>query len=435
MFPTSDIRSANPPRFASAATPLAARLPHNTAQADDSVCIDVSFTKYSTAVPLRTQIAPGIWWDGSSSVLSAACPTVQAFLTCARRNMKLPAAPSEPVFALAALEVFYRTDDPVHWMFWSDEKKHHTAEVVSRISLHRPQLIHSRVAWNGTREYLFILSSLHGPTSLPLYENKDWYPILNPSKVPSPPRVLNLRKRKIQPVVEQTEILNGEDGIDPDEPRPKRSKTKASANPKPSQAPGPRANSLNDETEKPDVSPAATSTSLPTEDGDSLPSESPTMATPDDDAHSPAESSRVTRGNSRRQTRKARESSTRDPSPILRATSESSSPASSALLTPAVIVSHSRNRSSSQASSQTFVAESERRSVSVLSAITAVEILTVGADVDEAIKVDQAVLDSEEKEEEEEGMVTRGRANKARGKVVRRKSPVKSRGKRKGGVK
>jgi hypothetical protein len=67
-------------------------------------------------------------------VLSAACPDVQTFLTSAREEMNLPIAPSEIVFALAALEVFYRVDDPVHWMFWNEKRKDETAEVVNRIS-------------------------------------------------------------------------------------------------------------------------------------------------------------------------------------------------------------------------------------------------------------------------------------------------------------
>ena len=100
----------------------------------------------------------------------------------------------------------------------------------------------------------------------------------------------------------------------------------------------------------------------------------------------------------------------------------------SVLLTPAA-ESHCRNRSISQASSQTVVSARDRRSVSVLSAITAVEILTPLGE--EMMGVDQIPSDTESKEE---GMVTRGRANKNRlGKEGARR-PGK-RAKRKGGVK
>jgi len=123
-FPTSDLRFAGPPGRPLPATLLPpARLPsHSTA------------SKYSNLLPQRTQIEPGVWSDGSDRVLSAACPSVQAFLNSARRTMSLPPTPSESVFALAALDVFYLIDDPVHWIFWNNEKKHRTAEVVSRIS-------------------------------------------------------------------------------------------------------------------------------------------------------------------------------------------------------------------------------------------------------------------------------------------------------------
>jgi len=103
----------------------------------------------------------------------------------------------------------------------------------------------------------------------------------------------------------------------------------------------------------------------------------------------------------------------------------------SVLLTPAA-GSHCRNRSISQASSQTVVsAARDRRSVSVLSAITAVEALTPLGE--EMMRVDQIASDTEESKEEL-GMVTRGRANKSRlGKEGARRP--RKRAKRKGGVK
>ena len=91
-------------------------------------------TQYSTQIPLMVQISPGIWSDGNRKVMSANHPDVKAFIADARRNLKLPVPPSEIVFVLAALEVFYKPGDPIHWLFWSDDKKYVTAEVVTRIS-------------------------------------------------------------------------------------------------------------------------------------------------------------------------------------------------------------------------------------------------------------------------------------------------------------
>ncbi|KAF8345948.1 hypothetical protein F5887DRAFT_1074020 [Amanita rubescens] len=155
-------------------------------------------TQYSTQIPLMVQISPGVWSDGRRKVMSANHPDVRAFIAEARRSLKLPLPPSEVVFVLAALEVFYKPGDPVHWLFWSDHKKCITAEVVTRISLHQPALIRSDVAWNGTPEYLSILANHHGSTWRQFFENKDWYPILVPPKS-GVPKVLNLRKRKVAP--------------------------------------------------------------------------------------------------------------------------------------------------------------------------------------------------------------------------------------------
>lgn len=91
-------------------------------------------TQYSTQVPLMVEISPGLLSDGKLHVLSASHPDVKAFIAEARRTLKLPLPPSEAIFVLAALEVFYKPGDPVHWLFWSDDKKNITAEVVTRIS-------------------------------------------------------------------------------------------------------------------------------------------------------------------------------------------------------------------------------------------------------------------------------------------------------------
>ena len=172
-------------------------------------------TQYSTQVPLMVEISPGLLSDGKLHVLSASHPDVKAFIAEARRTLKLPLPPSEAIFVLAALEVFYKPGDPVHWLFWSDDKKNITAEVVTRISrmysrdvpfsfssqprpVHQPPLIRSRVAWNGTPEYLSILANHHGSTWRQFFENKDWYQMLVPPKS-GVPKVLNLRKRKVAP--------------------------------------------------------------------------------------------------------------------------------------------------------------------------------------------------------------------------------------------
>ena len=128
-FPTSDLRSAHWRPTTPSAPP-----PPDITSSDTRSSPCLLSTKYPTALPRRTQIQLGVWWDGCDTVFSSDWPDVQNFLRRARKQMSLPLPLSETVFALAALEVFYDIEDPVHWMFWSDGRKERTAEVVNRIS-------------------------------------------------------------------------------------------------------------------------------------------------------------------------------------------------------------------------------------------------------------------------------------------------------------
>lgn len=255
---------------------------------------------------------------------------------------------------------------------------------------------------------------------------------MNPSKVQSPPRLLNLRKRKVQQLdqSESSGNADGDEDIEVKEPRPKRAKAASSSSLKTPKSP-PIVFDDTDQAEIPEMSPTTSLSSC--EDPDERSSSLASAEVPGEDSSSSTDTPVLTKGNVRKRKPKARQSSpTPDPPIILRETLTSPI---SVLLTPST-VSHSRNRSISQASSQTLVAARERRSLSVLSAITAVEILTVAGVGDEEIKADQSVSDSEN-EHEESGMVTRGRANKARNVVQGReaKRPAKTRVKRKSGAK
>ncbi|KNZ72861.1 hypothetical protein J132_01853 [Termitomyces sp. J132] len=365
---------------------------------------DVHYNKYS--IPIWREIELGVWSDGTDRALSAAYPAVQDFLATARKTLSLPLPPSEVVFVIAALEVFYAWNDPVHWMFWSDEKKNTTAAVVNRIALRKPQLIRSKVSWNGEAEYLFILSGLHGSSSLPV--DKDWFHILNPAKAPTAP--MNLRKRKTQKT-EQPEIPGEENGSEIEEPRPKRPKTRSARLVKP-------ADPVTAENVKP-----ATATST---HSDGYPAVSAISVSPQDNS-TPlnTNSTLTTQLKPSHETPNAREqSSSPDPLFVPRANTASSG---SAVDLHIHAPSYTRNRSISQTSSQTTLVTDERRSLSVSSNLTAVEAHAVN---DKSIKYDQPTSDSEV---EKEGMVTRGRANRGRASVVHGKDTTrttKSRAKR-----
>ncbi|GLB37543.1 hypothetical protein LshimejAT787_0405940 [Lyophyllum shimeji] len=409
-FPTSDLRSTP----LQPTTPPPTRVPPHFLAPSPAPCSDLTPSNCSTPVPVWKEIEPGVWSDGTDRVLSAAYPPVRQFIATARRSMSLPVPPSDVVFVIAALEVFYRRNDPVHWMFWSDEKKYETAKVVNRIALRSPQLIRSKVAWNGISEYLFILSGLHGASSLPT--DKEWFHVLNPSKAPSPP--MNLRKRKVQQV-EQADFLDlpeEDNESEVGERRRKRSKVKATRHVKPSTpATAESAKGHSNDAISSQASPASTSTSLPADEPNTPDTSSPCDPARDERPTPSTENSVPVQAKLSRQKPKARQSP--DPSTLPRATSPTPITGS---ITPPSAISHSRNRSTSRASSsQTLVSANERRSVSVLSNITAVEVRTVGDGADDrAIKVDQSESDSEEagkaEDESRSGMVTRGRANQAR---------------------
>ena len=355
------------------------------------------------------EISPGILSDGKHRVLSASHPDVKAFIAEARRTLKLPLPPSEVIFVLAALEVFYKPGDPVHWLFWSDDKKNITAEVVTRISrmysrdlpffpssqprpVHQPPLIRSGVAWNGTPEYLSILANHHGSTWRQFFENKDWYQVLVPPKS-GVPKVLNLRKRKVAPgAMREPSKSPSPDDEQEEEPISKRSRNL------PARTTEKRA-IINDITSHIDIAlcPPMINDVMPLDD--LTPSDTPHSIARDlsqDSLEEKAQPSQL-RLNGRQQRRRKRTAvkltneqnsdaneSTRDSSsgPTDAALSASAddvnSPPSSMHSGPADLVTpngvHSRNRSTSYASAGTLVGSSQgRRSSSVLSTCTAVD--------------------------------------------------------------
>ncbi|KAG6819872.1 hypothetical protein H0H93_007806 [Arthromyces matolae] len=366
-YPISDLRSSPLRKHRRAAHPTP-QPPQRLLPSSATPCPDQSLFKYS--IPVRREIERGVWSDGTDRVFSATYPAVQDFLTIARKTLQLPVPPSEIVFAIAALEVFYAWNDPVHWMFWSDEKKHATAAVVNRIA------------------------RLHGSSSLPV--DKDWFHLLNPAKAPSAP--MNLRKRRL-PQISKSDAGGEEDVSENEVSRPKRPKTRSS------------------HAAKPASSVDARIVSNPIRSRDSR-------------TGSPLSVSSLSVVNVDQETCVPQPSPSSDP---LSLRSTSLAPMDVPTCVPAAAAaasSYTRTRSTSQTSSHTtLVADAERRSTSVSSSNET----AVGAQDcdDEAVKCDDKVSDSEE--EKEEGMVTRGRANKARTMMVGKGSTerMKVRAKRK----
>lgn len=141
-FPVSDCRSESP------LADLVSRRTNKPASKPSSP-VSLFPSSYSTQLPRRWQVSPGVWTDGQSTLYSPALPEVQKLLADARESLTIPEPSSDLILTLAALEVFYRPSDPAHWMFWSDDKKSYTADVVTKIACESHpvpcSLMHSRL--------------------------------------------------------------------------------------------------------------------------------------------------------------------------------------------------------------------------------------------------------------------------------------------------
>lgn len=68
--------------------------------------------------PAPAQVHRGVWEEDGVLKISKDYWHVQDFLKRTRKARRQIPAPSEIIFALAALSVILATDDPAHWIFW-----------------------------------------------------------------------------------------------------------------------------------------------------------------------------------------------------------------------------------------------------------------------------------------------------------------------------
>lgn len=121
LYPTSDARSEPLPPFTS------------TRQI-------VSLSWQPPSPPLWTapsspvKIKHGLWRDGEHFIYSSDWPPVQQYLAETSRRRRLAPAPTDIVFALAALEVLHQPHNPVHWLFWGTTCLSSTSRTVNKIA-------------------------------------------------------------------------------------------------------------------------------------------------------------------------------------------------------------------------------------------------------------------------------------------------------------
>ncbi|KAF8161215.1 hypothetical protein B0H34DRAFT_673211 [Crassisporium funariophilum] len=378
-----------------------------------------------TAPPPPVKIIDGVWRDGDNYLRSSDLPEVQDYLKEARKNNKLGRAPSEVVFALAALDVIYNLDDNVHWLFWKKPVYKCTADIVTKIALHQPRLIKTNVPWIGTTEYRSIVHSFQ-EKYLNVYVKRQWYPT-DPSAQSEPrKRMLRSSDRAADQTV--NDLTNLPDGDEPPRKRARRSVKKVVESQTSPTVERVKRTKVAEPTAEASTS-TSTSTSPTLVDISSESSDLPTVPKKDTPT-GPRVSTRVRRKTSPSKKAPRITILPDEPSPPtvdtdLQAQSSSSSSTTPTLPDPipspsspssSTALSHSRNRSTSQSSAETLVEEGvQRRSASVISADTAVEKSSPKKRKAEVIEeLDQPENVDKPESSPPEGMVTRGRASKIR---------------------
>ncbi|KAF8806456.1 hypothetical protein BYT27DRAFT_7167768 [Phlegmacium glaucopus] len=386
FYPTSNARSEPLPTFAS------------TRQI-------VSSSLQPPSPPLWTppsspvRIEQGLWQDGEDLLHSSDWPPVQQYLSETSKNRRLAPAPTEIVFALAALEVLHQPHNPVHWLFWGAAYLSSTSKAVNKIALHRPRLIKTNVPWIGISEYKRVISAIQEKWEY-VHVRKRWYPVDGQPET-STKRHLRSSSGRVDQTINNYFNLP-EDG----EPPLKRTRR------------GARKVAETQDLYTVDRAKRAKIESKP----------SPSAVASDVtsiDAHVTEDSPPATRASSRKRLKTTPSTMSPPPASLPPPSSASSLLLSSTTLTAPVPCfmssassSHSRNRSTSQSSAETLVESAEEvqlRSASVASAETAIETPFSRKRKLEAVEEClELAIDETPELNRREGMVTRGRASKFR---------------------
>ncbi|KAF9263283.1 hypothetical protein L218DRAFT_927753 [Marasmius fiardii PR-910] len=124
----------------------------------------------------RATVSKGIVQEGNRTIITHEHPAVTHCLAHIRKTLTLPPCTPETILALCSIEVFLRPSDPAHWLFWSDERKVDTVEVVNRICDTSPPLIQPSRTWSDSM--LYSLTPLHSQAWHEILRDKPWYPTL-----------------------------------------------------------------------------------------------------------------------------------------------------------------------------------------------------------------------------------------------------------------
>ncbi|KAG7098698.1 hypothetical protein E1B28_000611 [Marasmius oreades] len=131
---------------------------------------------HQTQEKSRIHISKGVVQEGNHIILTHQHPAISQCLAHIRKTLTLPSCTPETVLALCSIEVFLHPSDPAHWLFWSNERKANTVEVLNRICDASPAVIQPSRTWSDSM--LYSLPQLHCQAWHDILHDEPWYPTL-----------------------------------------------------------------------------------------------------------------------------------------------------------------------------------------------------------------------------------------------------------------
>ncbi|KAF4620620.1 hypothetical protein D9613_000787 [Agrocybe pediades] len=126
--------------------------------------------------PSAVEIAPGVWEKDDEIQYSPEWPPVQAYLSELRKARHMIPAPSQIIFALAALHVVHDPHDPAHWLIWDRSRYSDVGKKVDNVAFESPCQIRYPVVWHGHTDHKTIIMAIQEKFNY-VYVQRKWYPI------------------------------------------------------------------------------------------------------------------------------------------------------------------------------------------------------------------------------------------------------------------
>ncbi|KAF9062467.1 hypothetical protein BDP27DRAFT_1336663 [Rhodocollybia butyracea] len=156
--------------------------------------------------PKIAQISGGFLRENGRYLYTVKHALARECLDYARTHWRLQPDVPDEILALAALETFLNPFDPVHWLFWGEQKDQSAKLVQSHIGRQYPAIYHP-LSWS-ILDWRFRLFGIHSKQLPQVLCHMPWYDLLVlPTFLKDTPRGPVLRKRKVPLVNLRTSSL------------------------------------------------------------------------------------------------------------------------------------------------------------------------------------------------------------------------------------